>query len=270
MQKFHDIHNNRLIFTRKVADSTFWDDHWNSTDLRKVVSSISKHNIVVKLTIKFLNSSNEPILEGGCGTGQYVFALKEAGFECIGVDYAKNTVKKINELMPEIDIRYGDVRRLNFDDNFFAGYWSLGVIEHFLEGYDEILSEAKRVLKLGGFLFITFPYMSPLRTFKSKFNRYLLLKNCKLTSDRFYQFAFDYKHVLEDAEKIGFKLRYKKAISGIKGFKDEVTLFSRVLQKLVDYNGESVLIKGSRFFLDRLLPYIGAGHMMLMVLELKK
>lgn len=126
------------------------------------------------------------------------------------------------------------------------------------------------MLKLGGFLFITFPYMAPLRTFKSKFNKYPLLKNCTLTSDRFYQFAFDYKHVLEDAEKIGFKLRYKKAISGIKGFKDEVTFFSGVLQKLVDYNGESFLIKGSRFFLDRCLSYIGAGHMMLLVLELEK
>lgn len=134
--EFYDIRNNRLIFTREVANSTFWDDHWNFTDLRKVAFSVSRYSLVVKLTTKFLNFSNEPILEGGCGTGQYVFALKKAGFECIGVDYAKNTVKKINELIPEIDVQYGDVRKLNFDDNFFAGYWSPGVIEHFLEGSD--------------------------------------------------------------------------------------------------------------------------------------
>lgn len=270
MKKVYDSRNNRLVFIKKVANSTFWDERWNATDLIKVAASVSKYNLVVRLTRKYLNLVSGTVLEGGCGTGQYVYALKKSGFECIGIDYAKNTVKKINELIPEIDVQYGDVRKLNFDDNFFAGYWSLGVIEHFLEGYDGILSEAKRVLKLGGFLFITFPYMSPLRTLKSKFNKYPLMKNCTLTSDRFYQFAFDYKHVLEDAEKIGFKLRYKRAINGVKGLRDEITLFSGVLQKLVNYNGESFLIKGSRSFLDRFLPYIGAGHMMLLVLELEK
>jgi len=270
MQKFYDSQNNRLVFNRKAADSTFWDEHWSLTDLRKAVTSVSKYNMVVRLTRKFLNPIDGAILEGGCGIGQNVFALTKAGFECIGVDYAKKTVKKINELIPEVHVRYGDVRKLEFDDSCFAGYWSLGVIEHFLTGYNKMLSEAKRVLKPGGYLFIAFPYMSPLRTLKAKFNKYPLLENDTSGSDRFYQFAFDYKQVRADAIRMGFKLRYKKAISGIKGLKDEIALFNGVLQKIFDYRGSLFFIKEVRFFLDRTLSYIGAGHMMLLILELEK
>lgn len=270
MQKFYDSHNNRLVLIGEAANCSFWDEHWNVTDFKKAATSVSKYNMVVRLTRKYLNSTNGAILEGGCGTGQNVIALIKAGFECIGVDYAKETVKRINELIPEVDVRYGDVRKLAFDDNYFAGYWSLGVIEHFLKGYDEILLEAKRVLKRGGYLFIAFPYMSPLRTLKAKLNRYPSLKNDKLDPEIFYQYAFDYKQVLGDANKLGLKLRYKRAISGVKGFKDEVVLFNGLLQKIFDYEGKSFLIKGMRFCLDRSLSSVGAGHMMLLVLEREK
>lgn len=44
-----------------------------------------------------------------------------------------------------------DVRKLQFADGFFDGYWSLGVIEYFWEGYNEIVNEVKRVIKPGMF-----------------------------------------------------------------------------------------------------------------------
>jgi len=55
---------------------------------------------------------------------------------------------------------FSDVRKLNFPDHYFDGYWSLGVIEHFYKGYDEIIHKIYRVLHPGGFLFLTVPEMS--------------------------------------------------------------------------------------------------------------
>ena len=66
-----------------------------------------------------------------------------------------------------------DVRNLNFDDGFFDGYWSLGVIEHFYEGYERIIKEVNRVIKRNGFVFLTFPSLSFLRKFKSKWGLYV-------------------------------------------------------------------------------------------------
>jgi len=42
---------------------------------------------------------------------------------------------------------------LKFPNNFFDGYWTLGVIEHFWEGYNQIIEEAKRVIKPGDIYF---------------------------------------------------------------------------------------------------------------------
>ena len=272
MQKFFDKYNNRLVFIGKKANSNFWDEHWDVDDFRKAVISdfglSSPRRRVLKLTKKYLHPQDGPILEGGCGRGQNVYVLQKAGFNCIGVDYAKKTVVKINKLIPEIDVRYGDVRKLEFENGYFAGYWSLGVIEHFWDGYDEILLEIKRVLKPGGYLFLTFPYMSPLRILKAKLGLYPSLNNLNKIEilTNFYQFALDHKKVLKDLEKLGFRLKYKKSFGGIKGFKDEITPLKTVFQKLYDYKGKSFLIKALKFLLNEILS-IFAGHFILLIFK---
>ena len=60
--------------------------------------------------------------------------LEKSGFSTTGVDFAEKTVK-INALYPSLDIRLVDIRNMDFDDGFFDGYWSFGVIEHFYDGY---------------------------------------------------------------------------------------------------------------------------------------
>jgi len=267
MEKFFDRQNKRLLFIREKSDSSFWDKHWNVGDLKNEVTSVGKYNLIVRFTKKYLKPSDGPILEGGCGIGQNVYALNKSGFTCIGIDYAKETVEKVNKFIPEIDVRYGDVKTLEFEDNYFAGYWSLGVIEHFLNGYETVLSEMKRVIKQDGYLFLTFPYMSPLRIWKAKMGFYPIHDPSIL--DDFYQFALDYKKVLTDFAELGFRLKYKKAFDGVKGFKDEFAIVKGVLQRLYDYKGRVVLWRGLRFFLSNILSFF-AGHIMLLVLRLEK
>lgn len=99
------------------------------------------------------------------------------------------------------------MRDLPFHDNTFVGYWSVGVIEHFWEGYGVILKEMRRVLKPGDYLFLSFPYMSPLRRLKSKIGLYSEF-NGKGKED-FFQFALNEKLVMTDFKTIGFKLLEK-------------------------------------------------------------
>ena len=48
-----------------------------------------------------------------------------------------------------------DLDDLPVEDESVDGYWSLGVIEHFYDGYGEILSEMHRVIKRDGFFDIS-------------------------------------------------------------------------------------------------------------------
>ena len=178
------------------------------------------------------------ILEGGCGRGQIVNVLKHQGYNPVGVDFAEKTVWKVNEAVPELDIRLGDVRNLPFEDNEFDGYISAGVIEHFWEGFDSILAEMGRVIKPGGLLFISFPYMSPIRKLKARmgFYQHHFSNELEKKLDSFYQFALDIDNVLNELKKVGFVPMQLKSYEwclphyGIKGFKDELTWFKPILQ----------------------------------------
>ena len=259
--------NNRLVFIEKTASAVFWDDLWASTgDLKRQIMATRKNNLICQISKKFLNPGST-ILEGGCGTGKYVYALNNyAGYNAYGVDLAESTVSKINELFPNLQIQVGDVRSLPFKDDFFDGYWSLGVIEHFYDGYDGVLSEMKRVLKKGGFLFITFPHLSLLRKLKIKFKLYQDFVGSEEHQKDFYQFALADSKVISDLEKCGFVLKMKKNFDAVKGFKDEVPTVKFVLQPI--YDSRFLLLRCVKHALDKLLSCF-SSHMVLLVLELK-
>ena len=169
MTVYYDNREERLVYVRAAASADFWDSHWKTDQLRRMVTQ--GNGFVVKQTRAYLPPGAR-VLEGGCGRANTVWGLRQAGFDAVGVDFAEKTVLAINDVAPEIDVRFGDVRDLPFEDASFDGYWSLGVIEHFYDGYQPIQNEMLRVLKPGGFLFMTVPAMSPLRQLKARLGRY--------------------------------------------------------------------------------------------------
>ena len=140
----------------------------------------------------------------------------------------------IKSAVPELNIKLGDVRSLPFEDGSFDGYWSMGVIEHFWNGYDDISKEMLRVLRLGGYSFLTFPYMSSLRKWKAKHNKYVEWKNNNSEPEGFYQFALSDQHVLSHFNDLGFELVDQSGQDGIKGLKDEIPPLKLTLQTLYD------------------------------------
>jgi len=114
MIKLFDKYNNRLIFVRQSGPD-FWDTHWSTVDIKKFIFSISRFSMVVRITKKFLKPTDGPILEAGCGIGQNVFVLTREGYRCIGIDNARKTVQRVKQQCPEIDIRFQDIRKLEFE-----------------------------------------------------------------------------------------------------------------------------------------------------------
>jgi len=273
--KYLDKKKNILLFFSKHADESFWNlqwvEKWNKK--KNILYSTGPKSLTSKITPRFLNPEDGPILEGGCGLGNNVFYLNAMNYDIIGIDYAEIIIKKINKEFPQLKIQHGDVRQIPYSDNYFAGYWSIGVIEHYLRGYSDIIKEMKRVIKPKGYLFITFPYMSPFRLFKSKIHLYKTItrdyeKGIEL-SKKFYQFALNKDNVIKDLEELGFKLKYMQPYSGIKGFKDEIFIFKfflkRFFQLLYDCERPKFLLylKG---FLNKLLAK-KSGHDILLVFQ---
>lgn len=154
MEIKYDKEHDRLAYFGERADCHFWDTLWESTSVKKDILSGKNELFVYPITKKFLKPDKQvKILEGGCGKGSYVYSLDYRGYDAYGIDYATETISKIKAVMPELKVATGDVRKLPFENNFFDGYWSLGVIEHFWEGFDDIAMEMNRVLKKDGYVF---------------------------------------------------------------------------------------------------------------------
>lgn len=232
MKRYFDKKNNRLVYIGKASSANYWDAHWDKNTIEKQYpKKKSPFDYVINTTKKYLKHGSL-IIEGGCGVGQQVFKLKNEGYKATGIDYAKKTIGIVKKAKPELDIRLGDVRNLDFSDNYFDAYWSLGVIEHFYYGYNEVINEMYRVLKPQAYLFITFPHMSKFRKRKAKKNKYPLWKSNNI--DDFYQFALDENMVIKDLEKINFQIIEKKHLNGIKGLKDEISFSKKMFQKIYD------------------------------------
>lgn len=264
MNRYFDPLRNCLFYLGEKADASFWEKSWTTKDLRKDLLSRRLDTLVVPTTRCHLKPGAR-ILEGGCGKGEYVYLLSKAGYQCFGIDIAKKTVAKIRQAFPGLHVSCGDVRKLGFPDNYFDGYWSLGVIEHFFEGYEQVIREMARVIAPGGYLFITFPQMSAIRRLKTRLGLYPE-KHFTQEPSGFYQFVLDSGLVISKIERHCFRLVSKQPLDGFKGFKDEIRILSFIFDPLNDLSKKNSFFGGIRLILSKLMaPF--AGHTILLIFQ---
>ncbi|MBI3243733.1 MAG: class I SAM-dependent methyltransferase [Chloroflexi bacterium] len=256
MIKYYDETNCRLVYVGQEANENFWDSRWQAEDFERLIKvAIKKNRFFVDNTQKYLPPGSR-ILEGGCGRGDKVYVLQKCGFEAYGVDYASETVEKINRYAPELKVTLGDVRNLDFPDAYFDGYWSLGVIEHFYDGFEPIQREMSRVIKNGGYLFLTVPAMSWLRKQKARLRKYPAYKENDELRKHFYQFALDPQRVIRHFQNHGFRFIELKPRNGIVGLREETAW--PPLQRVLD--SKTILAKRARKVIDILTtPFANHG-----------
>jgi len=223
---------NRLVYLDEKATPEFWDRRWQAEGKPGIVSPRDE---VVTVTAKYL-SRGACILEGGCGRANKVKAMAVAGFRATGVDFAEDAVKQARLNYPDLDIRQGDVRSLDFPNNHFDGYWSLGVIEHFWEGYDSILAEAARVLRPNGYLFLTAPWLSPYRARKASNEGYPVAE-FPIEPESFYQFALSRNEVAARIAQHGFELLSWRGLASEISMIQDIVVGERPIRWLLGSRG---------------------------------
>ena len=234
-QRLYDKPNHRLIYLVQKATPEFWDRLWNESQLLEQLEN-STDRWLLRITKKYLPNTSCRILEGGCGTGGKVYTLQQAGYATTGIDFAKNTIAAIKQAMPDLNVQLGDVRRLDFPDESFEGYWSLGVIEHFWTGYDDILSEMYRVLTPGGYLFLTVPQLSPWRRYQATRGHYPLFspEPDNHEPEGFYQFAIPPRTIIKDLQKAGFTVLHHRGVDGLRGVLNDVRWLTGCVRPIVE------------------------------------
>jgi len=220
----------------------FWDDHWREQRQRAVpmlTRSAKGHlgrGTVAAALVKHLPRSGV-ILEAGCGLGQYVLALRARGYDCRGIDFAEETVQWLRNLYPTVPISRGDILNLPFADGSIAAYLSFGVVEHFEDGPDRALHEARRVLVDGGHLVLSVPQVFPAR-----WHRALPETTAIPHGYRFYQYAFSPRDFHRRLTGVGFAVIAEYGYSSAFGIELLFPFTQRlpVLRRAVQLSGLAV------------------------------
>ncbi len=263
---YYDKKYERCIVTHENATHTFWDKEWEKyKESVKYPTKLPSYDPYLILTQKYLKTSSK-ILEGGCGLGYYSYIWHLAGYKTVALDYAQKTIEHLIQIIPQINPVCGDLRDMPFTENTFDGYWSLGVIEHFWDGYDNFKTEMFRVLRNEGILFLTFPHMSVIRKIKAFLGKYPFYTEQK-EPENFYQFFMNEKSVVYDFESSGFTLLGKYRQGALKGFLDEVPQLAFMIQYL--RNGNSFWKRILRGLFDRYLTFF-FSHTIILVFRVNK
>ena len=260
--KVYDPICHRILYFDSKANKEFWDDKWEKL-ASEIFTNPPRNRNVIQQTQKYLPAGSR-IMEGGCGLSQMVYSLDNAGYLVHGIDYAPKVVKAVNQHWPHLTVNQGDVRNIPVEGGTFDGYWSFGVIEHFPEGYDDIAQEMWRVLRRGGYLFLSFPTFNRYRQKQAKAGVYPISPMGDCDMKDFYQFALDPADVQSRFEKLGFRLVEHRGTSSLLGLAEDSKVAELAQSTLRSINGRLETI--ANLALDRVLGMY-AGHSALLVLR---
>lgn len=106
------------------------------------------------------SSAEKKILDCGAG-GKYppLALFHQHGYETYGIDISENQLKRSESFCKEnnleLNISYGDMRDIKFDDESFGFVYSYNAIFHMTKkDIEKGIKEMERVLKKGGLLFV--------------------------------------------------------------------------------------------------------------------
>jgi SAM-dependent methyltransferase len=94
-------------------------------------------------------------LDMGCGRGELLRHLRDAGVEAVGADYAPSALGLARETS-EAPVLRADARRLPFADASFDRLFFVGVVDHLRdEDLRSAFAEFRRVLRPGGLVLLS-------------------------------------------------------------------------------------------------------------------
>jgi SAM-dependent methyltransferase len=201
----------------------YWTDVWMNSGAAPDVSAVARRE-EYRLMRPYLArlGRGSRILDGGCGLGEWTVFLAGEGYDVVGLDLSAGVIDHLTKRFPERQFARGDLRRTDFATGSFDACFSWGAFEHFENGLGECLAEAHRLVRPGGWLFISVPFDNwrlilrdarRLERWDEEFDP----KNGYERRQRFYQWRLTRPELTRELELQGFRAELVTPISKLQG-----------------------------------------------------
>lgn len=141
------------------------------------------------------------VLDAGSGLGAWVRFLNAAGYAARGLDYSSAMHERLRREAPEVPWILGDIRAIPVADASVDAVISWGVIEHDEAGPDAALREFHRVVRPGGWVFVSVP----IDTYEHRYAS-MVQTDDPGPAGQFFQYLFKPGEVAEAVRRAGFEV----------------------------------------------------------------
>lgn len=231
-----------------------WRDIWIGTEFDRELKSLDypRAQETMSAYLPYLDK-RYPVLEAGCGPAHIVYALGQRGYRIIGLDYAPEPLGYTHARFPDLPLHLGDVHTLPYPADYFGGYLSFGVVEHFEHGPQPALREAYRTLRPGGVLVLTVPHPQFVESLYQLRER---LVPAAVKRAGYYERTYDHDELAGHVQAVGF------SIEAIKPLAHSYTYFglSRLFRNPSGYYESNALGERVGALSRRLMPWKSAFH----------
>ena len=142
------------ITYRDKTNKNYWTKRWSDIGADQPMKNEKKYPL--KYSILTVKDKNKKILEAGCGAGRILRYYHDKGYKIIGIDFIKEAIDKLKEKDSSLDVRVGDITKLNFENNFFDYILAFGLYHNLNEKLKIAIDETYRVLKNEGYVCASF------------------------------------------------------------------------------------------------------------------
>ena len=135
------IKHNRVVYNR-IAE------HFSAT---------REYNWADVIALVDYTKPSDTVLDLGCGNGRLYQMLAKKQVEYVGVDQSEELITLAKKKYPDAEFVVGEMSAFNFSAEMFDDIFCIAAFNH-IPGEDlqiQCLQEMRRVLKLGGHLFMT-------------------------------------------------------------------------------------------------------------------
>ncbi len=140
---------------KKEDQKLIWD-HFQAGNKQAFLSALPRYNFLIN-QVKNKTKQASKVLNVGIGLGFIERQLLSEAFEVYSLDPSENIVKEQKKYGIKAEI--GFIENQPFKDNFFDVIILSEVIEHIpLTKLNNAIEESYRVLKPGGYVFVTVPF----------------------------------------------------------------------------------------------------------------